>query len=140
MVKLKIHIYANACIFSLTTSGSRKLIFKADLKWEGPYFYSKIFFGAFRSVLKKVKKWIFHCIFKMWFGRGGYIFSSKIFSENAKHLRMCPSTGGNVGETWSLRGPFISPPTYGQFVLLCSAFCSLFWFVIIYTALFCFAL
>jgi hypothetical protein len=29
---------------------------------------------------------------------GGYIFSSKFFSEKAKHLRMCPSIGGNVGE------------------------------------------
>ena len=73
-------------------------------------YYSNFFFGAFWSVFKKVKKWIFHCIFKMWFGRGGYIFSSKFFSEKAKHLRMCPSIGGNVGETWLRRGPIITPP------------------------------
>ena len=66
------------------------------------------FLGAFRSVFKKVKKWISHCIFKMWFGRGGYIFSSKIFSEKAKHLRMCPSIGGNVGETWLRQGHIIT--------------------------------
>ena len=32
VVKLRIHVYANMCIFSLTTFRSRKLIFKADLK------------------------------------------------------------------------------------------------------------
>ena len=35
-VKLKIHVYAYTCIFSLTTSRSPKLILKADLKWECP--------------------------------------------------------------------------------------------------------
>ena len=64
VVKLKMHVYANTCIFSWTTSRSRKLIFKADLKLECPYFNSKFFFRAFRSVFKKVKKWISHCIFK----------------------------------------------------------------------------
>ena len=46
----------------------------------------------------------------MWFGRGGYIFSSKFFSEKAKNLGMCPSIGGNMGETWLRRGPIITPP------------------------------
>ena len=50
----------------------------------------------------------------MWFGRGGYIFSSKKISEKAKHLRIGPSIGGNVGETWLRRGPIINPPYYGH--------------------------
>ena len=31
VVKLKLHVFAYTCIFSLNTSRSRKLIFKADL-------------------------------------------------------------------------------------------------------------
>ena len=27
-------------------------------------YITKFFFGAFRSIFKKVKKWIYHCIFK----------------------------------------------------------------------------
>ena len=46
VVKLKIHVFAYKCIFSLTTSRNWKLIFKADLKWECPYFYSKFFFWS----------------------------------------------------------------------------------------------
>ena len=34
---------ANLRKFSVTTSRSQKLILKADLKWECPYFYSKFF-------------------------------------------------------------------------------------------------
>ena len=41
MVKQKIHKHAYLRIFSLTISRSRKLIPKADLKWECPYYYSK---------------------------------------------------------------------------------------------------
>ena len=59
-----------------------------------------------------IKKWIFLCIFKLWFGQGGYIFLLKFFSEKAKHLRMCPSIGSNVGETWLRRGPIITQPYY----------------------------
>ena len=55
VVKLKIHVLAYTCIFSLTTSRSWKLIFKADLKWECPYFYSEFFFWAFGQYLKKSK-------------------------------------------------------------------------------------
>ena len=46
----------------------------------------------------------------MWFGQGGYIISSKKNSEKAKHLRMCPSISGNVGETWLRQGLIITPP------------------------------
>ena len=46
MVKLKIDVFAYMCIFSLTTSQSRKLILKTDLKLECPYFYSKFFFWS----------------------------------------------------------------------------------------------
>ena len=62
-------------IFSLTTSRSRKLILKLDLKWECPYFYSNFsFVKSFCPYSKKSKKWIFHCIFKKWFGRGRVFF------------------------------------------------------------------
>ena len=55
VVKLKIHVYANTCIFSLTTSQNQKLIFKAHLKWECPYFYSKFFLERFGKYSKKSK-------------------------------------------------------------------------------------
>ena len=50
------------------------------------------------------------CIFKKWFGQGRYIFSSEFLFEKVKHLRMCPSIGGNVGETWLRQGPIITRP------------------------------
>ena len=96
VVKLEIHVYTNTCIFSLTTSRSQKLIFKADLKWECPYFYSKFFCGAFPAVFKKVKKWISNCIFKMWFGRGRVTFLAKKNSEKAKLPQICISFGGSM--------------------------------------------
>ena len=56
MVKRKIHKYAYLRIFGLTTSRSQKLIPKADLKWEWPYFYSKFFcLKSFGQYLKKPK-------------------------------------------------------------------------------------
>ena len=64
VVKLKIHIFAYTCIFSLTTSQIRKLILKADLKWECPYFYSKFFFWSVSVSILKSQKWISHWIFK----------------------------------------------------------------------------
>ena len=64
VVKLKICKYAYLRIFSLTTSRSQKLIPKADLKRKCTHFHSKFFFKGFRSIFKKVKKWISHCIFK----------------------------------------------------------------------------
>ena len=42
-------------------------------------------------------------------GGGGYLFASKN-SEKAKHLRMCQSIGGNVGETWLRQGPIVTRP------------------------------
>ena len=70
-------------IFSLTTSRSPKLILKAVLKWEGPYFYRNFFWNVFINN-KKGWKLISHCIFKScgesyssfqghtsYYGRGG---------------------------------------------------------------------
>ena len=85
-ILLKIHKYVYLCIFRLTTSRSRKLIPKADLKWECPYFYSKFFFEEFRSIFKKAKKWIFHCIFKKWFDLGRVLFFTKKWSVNPNTL------------------------------------------------------
>ena len=54
VVKRKIHKYTYLRIFSLTISQSRKLIPKADLKWECPYFYSRFyFFKSFGQYFKK---------------------------------------------------------------------------------------
>ena len=63
VVKRKIHKYAYLRIFSLTTSRSQKLIPKADLKWECPYFYSKNVVQEFWSIWngwtdQVSKKWI----------------------------------------------------------------------------------
>ena len=40
-INFQLPIIANACIFSLTTSQSWKMILKEYLKWKGPHFYSK---------------------------------------------------------------------------------------------------
>ena len=71
--------------------------------------------------LKQIwKNRFFIFFFKLWIGRGGYIFSSKLFSEKAKHLRMCPSIDGNVGENWLRQGPIITRPYYKQPLYLLS--------------------
>ena len=54
------------------------------------------FFEAFRSVLKKIQKWTFHCILKKWFDLG-FIFDKKN-SEKAKHPKICLSLGGSMPE------------------------------------------
>ena len=69
VVKLKIHVFAYTCIFSLTTSKSQKLIFKADLKWGCPYFYSKFFLGSVSVSIKKSKKMDFPLYFQILRGR-----------------------------------------------------------------------
>ena len=75
VVKQKIHVYANTCIFSLTTSRSRKLILKADLKWECAYFYSKFFFWIVSVSILKSQKMDFPLYFQILRGRvPGFIF------------------------------------------------------------------
>ena len=56
------------------------------------------FFGAFRSVFKKVKKMIFNCIFKKGFDLGRVLFLTKKYSVKAKHPIICPSLGGSMPE------------------------------------------
>ena len=46
--------YANTHIFCLATSQSPKLIPKAHLKWECPYFYSNFFYKEFIPMFEKV--------------------------------------------------------------------------------------
>jgi hypothetical protein len=100
----KMRKYEHLRIFSLITSWSRKSILKADLKWECPYFYSKTFLLAFWSVFKKVKKYISHFIFKMWFCRGGG-GAIKKKSEKAKHPQTW-SRGRNLIPSM----PYYPPP------------------------------
>ena len=52
-----IFFYAYLRIFSLTTCQSQKLIPKADLKGECPYFYSIFFLKSFGQHFKKSKNW-----------------------------------------------------------------------------------
>ena len=72
---------------------------------------SKFFFGAFRSVFKKVKKWIFHCIFKKWFDLGRVLFLTKFFSEKAKHPKICLSFCGSMPEAQIKRCHLTPSPT-----------------------------
>ena len=75
VVKLKIHVFAYTCIFSLTISRSWKLILKADLKWECPYFYSKFFFRSVSVNILKSQKMDFPLYFQILRGRvPGFIF------------------------------------------------------------------
>ena len=68
---LKSRKYALLHTFSLNTSRSPKLIPKADLQRECPYFYSNFFFEEFWSIFKKkvLKKNYFPLYFKNGFGR-----------------------------------------------------------------------
>ena len=85
--------------FSLTTSWSPKLILKADLKWDGPYVYSKFFLEHLdHHNFFLLEKWISHCIIKKLFGWGD-IFCDEKKSEKAKHPGICPSFDGNVSKT-----------------------------------------
>ena len=55
--------------------------------------------GAFRLKKWRLKKWIFHYIFNIWFARGRVSFFSKQISENAKHPKICISFGGSMPES-----------------------------------------
>ena len=86
-------------IFSLNTSQSRKLIPKADLKWECPYYYSKKKLERFGQYLKKPKNGFPIVFSKCDLAGGGAKCVTEKDSEKAKHPQICPSFGGNVGET-----------------------------------------
>ena len=55
-----------------------------------------LFFGAFCLKKWRLKKWIFHCIFKMGFGRGRVYFLTIKNSEKAKHTKICLRFSGNM--------------------------------------------
>ena len=74
VVKLKIHVYAYTCIFSLTASRCPKLIAKAELKWECPYFNSKFFFQRVLANILKSKKMDFPLYFKNVFSKWPKVF------------------------------------------------------------------
>ena len=81
----------------------------------GEYIYqvSPLWQQKFRSIFKKVKQWIFHCIFKKWFYRRRVHFLTIFFSEKAKHLKICLSLGGSMPEAqiWKVRNnPRYRPP------------------------------
>ena len=100
------------CIFVYTLIHhfpKSKLILKADLKREGPYFFSN-FFNEFWPVFKKVKEWISHCIFKKWFD-WRRVFFMNFFSEKAKHPKICLSLGGSMPEAQIKQCPLTPSPT-----------------------------
>ena len=96
MVKLKICKYAYLCIFRLTFQ-SPKLILKADLKRESPYFYFKFVFKEFWSIFIK-KKWIFCCIFKKWFDRRSVFFLWNFFLKKPNTPKYALGLGGSMLE------------------------------------------
>ena len=73
-------------------------------------FLSFLFFFAFWSIFEKVKK-IFPIVFlKSDLGGGGGSFFPKLLSGKAKHPRICPCFGGNVGKIRFSHCPSISTP------------------------------
>ena len=86
--------YTYLRIFSLTPSRSRKLITKANLKWECTYFYSN-FFKSFGQYFKKSKM-----DFPFYFQK--FIWLPKI----------CLSFGGSMPEGQFKQCPLTPPSTY----------------------------
>ena len=92
VVKLKICANTYLLIFSLTPSQSPKLILKAVLKWESPYFIVKKTFRALWPT-QKIEKWICHCIFKSCaegfrgFCQSGNFFTKRIYLLNSRRGR-----------------------------------------------------
>ena len=110
VVKLKIRKYAYLHIFRLPTSWSQKFILKIDLKWEGPYFYSKFFVGEFQSILKSSKIG-FHIVFsKNDLTAVGYIFWRKIFLKKPNFTKICLGFGGSIPEAQTKQCQLTPPP------------------------------
>ena len=108
------HNSHNALFFSLTTSRSRKLIPKTDLKWEGPYLYSN--FCSWSVSIKNEKSKFFEsrCIFKKVISQGGGSFLRRnFFSEKAKTLGICPCFSGKVPIAQIQKCPVSPPATSG---------------------------
>ena len=96
VVKLKIHVFAYTCIFSLTTSWSRKLIFKADEN--GHISILNFFLERFGQYLKKSKNGLSIVFSKSDSTWVGFYFWRKKNSEKAKHPEICLSLGGSMPE------------------------------------------
>ena len=100
--------YANTYlhIFSLTTSGSPKLISKAVLKWEGPYFYRNFFLEDLDKQQKKLKMG-FPIVFSNLVRKSLGFFHARalIFSPNALYLPTKKPWG--APNFWSWLRPFI---------------------------------
>ena len=56
------------------------------------------------------KKWIFCCIFKMWFDRGRVSFLARKKSEKAKHPKICLSFVNSMPEAQIQQCPLIPSP------------------------------
>ena len=96
-------------IFSLTNSQSQKLIPKADLRWECPYFYSKYFFWRFLiNILKSQQN---YCYIKQLFDWGREHFLAENFSKKAKLPQIClgGSLVGSKQET-QIKWCLLTPP------------------------------
>ena len=97
--KIRIEIWCfsfRICGFSVRPLPEVKNLFKADLKWETSYFYSKFLCGEFQPIFKKSnnrfpivfsKSDLARVRFCIWRGKN---------SEKAKHPRICPCFGGKT--------------------------------------------
>ena len=74
-------------------------------------FIQKIFLKRFGQYLKKIKKWIFLCIFKKWFDQRRVKFLKKKNSERAKHPQIGLSLGGSMPEAQIKQCPLTPSPT-----------------------------
>ena len=87
------------CVFSVWPLPKVQKWFQKQVWKENVRISILFFFKAFRSIFKKVKKIIFHCIFKKWFDRRRVLFLTNFFSEKAEHPKICLSLGGSIPET-----------------------------------------
>ena len=70
------------------------------------------FFKRFgQYIKKKVKKWIFQCIFKKWFDRCRVKFLTKKNSEKAEHPQICLSLGVSMPKSQIKQCPLTPSPT-----------------------------
>ena len=99
--------YANThiCVFSVrplpeVENWFRKQIWKENTN----------IFKEFRSIFKKVKKWISYCIFKKWFDRRRVYFFGGENSDKSKHAKICLSLGGSMPEAQIKQCPLTPSP------------------------------
>ena len=112
--------YANThiSVFSVWPLPKVKNWFRKQIWNENVHVSILIFFGAFRQYLKKKSKIGFPLYFQnvIWRGGGLNLLPKKILKK-PKNPQICPSFGGNVGETLFRHRPIIPLPYLGQSII-----------------------